>query len=112
MRKLTLLLGSVGGALAGYVFSNKKLRRELTDAKDGAHAAKILGRYLSADGQQVAKEVKKFAIEHDMDKKVAQGKKYVKQYYDKSRREAEKLIKKGAKQAGRYVKKAKKRVIG
>lgn len=112
MRKLSFLLGSVGGALAGYVFSNKKLRTELMEAKDGQQAAKILGRHLSTDGQQVAKEVKRLAREHHFDAKVADGRQYVKKYYQKSVKEAEKLMKKGAREGMKMMKKAKRKVVG
>ncbi len=93
--------------MAGYAFSNKKLRNELMAAKDGQQAAKILGKHLASDGQQVAKEVKKFAREHHLDDKVKEGKQYAKKYYEKSKKEAEKLMKKGARQAAVLAKKAK-----
>ncbi len=112
MRKLSFLLGSVGGALAGYVFSNKKLRSELMHAKDGAEAAKILGRHLSADGEVVAKEVKQLAKQHHLDQRVAQGKKYVRAYYQKSKLGAAKMMKKGAKEAAAAMKKMKRRYVG
>ncbi len=57
MKKLSFLVGTLGGAMAGYVFSNKKLREQLVNAKDPSAAAKILGKHLSEDGQVVAKEV-------------------------------------------------------
>ena len=34
MRKYSLLLGALGGAMAGYLFSNDKLRKELATAKN------------------------------------------------------------------------------
>ena len=43
MKKLSLLLGTLGGATAGYLFSNKKLRDQLSGAKDAEEAARILG---------------------------------------------------------------------
>ena len=77
MKKLTFLLGTVGGAMAGYVFSNKKLRNEMLDAKDSTEAAKILGKHLSNDGQSVAKEVRQLAEQHGLDDRIADGKQYV-----------------------------------
>ena len=63
--------------MAGYVFSNTRLRAELMRAKDGKAAARILGRHLASDGQTVAKEVQQLAEEHHLDAHVAQGKKQV-----------------------------------
>lgn len=110
MRKLSLLLGSLGGVMAGYVFSNKKLRQELMAAKDAEHAAKIIGKHLAADGEEVAKEVKKFAHEHEFDKKVAQGKSYVTKYYKKSQKDVKKMLSAGMKDAKMAMKTAKKKV--
>ena len=107
MKKLTFLLGTLGGAMAGYVFSNKKLRTELQNAPDAAAAAKILGKHLSHDGQSVAKDVKEFAIEHDFDDKIEDGKKYVKNYYKSAKGEVQKFIGKKVKQATGAAKKAK-----
>ena len=92
MKKLSFLLGSLGGVMAGYVFSNKKLRAELMEAKDTTAAAKILGKHLSADGQNVAKEVQQLAEEHHMDKHVADGRKYVTKYYKTAKGEVQKFL--------------------
>lgn len=107
MKKLSLLLGSLGGVMAGYVFSNKKLRNELMDAKDASAAAKILGKHLSADGGQVAKEVKTFVNSQDWEKTLAQGKKYAAKYYKTSKKEVEKMVKLGTKEAKRLMKEQK-----
>lgn len=65
MKKLSLLLGTLGGAMAGYVFSNTKLRDELAGAKDAEEAGRILAKHLSTDGKQIGKEVKSF-VESDV----------------------------------------------
>lgn len=111
MRKMSVLLGSVGGALAGYVFSNKKLRNELMAAKDANAAARILGKHLSSDGGQVAKEVKQLAMQHHWDDKVAEGKKYVMDYYKSSAKEAQKMFEHARKEAMKMVKKTTKKVM-
>ncbi len=116
MKKLSFLLGTVGGALAGYVLSNQKLRDQLMKAKDASAAAKILGKHLSEDGQVVAKEVGQLAEQYELDDKIAEGKKYVKSYYDSAKVEVKKFVgaqtkmaKKTAMKAGKSaVKKAKK----
>lgn len=112
MKKLSFLLGTVGGALAGYVFSNKKLREQLSKAKDASQAAKILGKHLSEDGQIVAKEVGQLAEQYDLDDKITDGKKYVKDYYASAKKEVTKFLSTKAKDATKAVKKTVKKVKG
>lgn len=111
MKKLPFLLGTLGGALAGYVFSNKKLRTELKDAKDATDAAKILGKHLSHDGQTVAKEAQQLAEEHGLDDRLADGKKYVQDYYESAKDEVQKFLGAKVKQATKAANKAKKGAI-
>ncbi|MEQ1849302.1 MAG: hypothetical protein ABL890_01795 [Candidatus Peribacteraceae bacterium] len=112
MKKLSLLLGTVGGALAGYVFSNKKLRSELSKAKDATEAAQVLGKHLSKDGQTVAKEVGELAEQYHLDDKVEQGKTFVTKYYKSAKAEAEKFLGKKVKEATTAIKSAKGKVAG
>lgn len=111
MKKLTFLLGTLGGAMAGYVFSNKKLRTELQGAKDAGAAAKILGKHLAEDGETVAKEAKRFAEQHNLDSKIADGKKYAQKYYESAKDEVQKYIGAKSKQAVKGVKKAGKKAV-
>jgi hypothetical protein len=111
MKKLSFLLGTVGGALAGYVFSNQKLRDQLLKAKDASQAAKILGKHLSEDGQIVAKEVGQLAEQYDLDDKLAGGKKYVQSYYKSAKDEVQKFLSSKAKDATKAATKAKKQVV-
>lgn len=103
MKKLTFLLGTLGGAMAGYVFSNKKLRTEMMDAKDSTEAAKILGKHLSTDGQVVAKEVRQLAEQHGLDDRIADGKNYVQDYYTSAKDEVQKFLGAKVKEAKRVV---------
>lgn len=103
MKKLTFLLGTVGGAMAGYVFSNKKLRNEMLEAKDSKEAAKILGKHLSTDGQVVAKEVRQLAEQHGLDDRIADGKQYVQDYYSSAKDEVQKFLGAKVKEAKRAV---------
>lgn len=105
MKKLALLVGPLAGALAGYLVSNKKLRQELVDAKDAQTQARILGKHLSADGQAVAKEVKAFVQSDQFQDKMGEAKKYAKEYYDMSKKEVQKLVKKGEKEMKGFMKK-------
>lgn len=111
MKKLSFLLGTVGGALAGYVFSNQKLRDQLLKAKDASAAAKILGKHLSEDGQIVAKEVGQLAEQYDLDDKLAGGKKYVQSYYKSAKDEVQKFLSSKAQDATKAATKAKKQVV-
>ena len=61
-------------------------------AKDASEAAKILGKHLASDGQTVAKEVQQLAEQHHIDHHVAEGKKYVQQYYKTAQDEVKKFI--------------------
>lgn len=77
MKKLSLLLGTLGGALAGYVFSNTKLREELSNAKDPETAGKILAKHLQADGKTIGKEVKQFVESDVVQDNMKKAKSYV-----------------------------------
>src|SRR3989338_7508840 len=79
MKKLSLLLGTLGGALAGYVFSNTNLREELSKAKDADAAGKILAKHLQRDGKQIGREVKQFVQSDVVQNNVKKAKHYVKQ---------------------------------
>ena len=107
MKKLSFLLGTVGGALAGYVLSNNKLRAELQKAEDASEAAKILGKHLSKDGEAVAKEVGQLAEQYDLDDKLQNGKKYVKSYYKSAKEEVKKFLKTKVAKVSKTVKKRK-----
>jgi hypothetical protein len=111
MKKLTFLLGSLGGAMAGYVFSNKKLRDQLVNAKDASDAAKILGKHLSADGQVVAKEVRQLAEQHGLDDRIADGKQYVQSYYTSAKNDVKQFLSSKTNEATKMASKAKKSAV-
>lgn len=107
MRKLTLLLGAMGGAMAGYVFSNKTLREELTNAKDAEAAGKVLAKHLAKDGKQVGNEVKKFIESDEVQNNIVKAKKYALDQAKELQKNAMDLMKEGQKQMG-LAKKVKK----
>ena len=111
MKKLSFLLGTLGGAMAGYVFSNKKLRTELQNANDAGAAARILGKHLAEDGEIVAKEAKRFAEQHNLDAKIAEGRKFAQKYYDSAKDEVQKYIGSKSKQVVKVAKKAGKKAV-
>ncbi len=105
MKKFSLLLGTLGGALAGYLLSNEKLRGELQKAKDPETAAKLLGKHLQADGAKMAKEAKKFVESDDVQKNLGKAKKYATQKLKEAKKGMETLVKKGEKEAQKAMKK-------
>lgn len=105
MRKLTLLLGAMGGAMAGYVFSNKTLRDELTKAKDAEAAGKVLAKHLAKDGKQVGKEVKNFIESDEVQENLQKAKKYAMDQAKELQKNAMALMKEGQKQIGATAKK-------
>ncbi len=109
MKKVSLLLGTLGGAMAGYLFSNKKLREELTNAPDAQQAAKILGKHLSQDGDKLAKDVKEFVESDSVQKSIKQAKVYANKQYVSAKKEVKKLVKKGEKEAMNMAKQMKKK---
>jgi len=106
MKKLSLLLGTLGGAMAGYVFSNSKLREELTSAKDAEAAGKILAKHLAKDGKQLGHEVKKFAESDEVQENLKKAKDYAQQTVKKFQGELKGLVKDGTKKIEKEVKKA------
>jgi hypothetical protein len=91
MRKLSLLLGTMGGALAGYLFSNRPLREELSKAKDAEAAGRVLAKHLAKDGKQIGSEVKKFVESDEVQDNLAKAKVYVKDTAKKMQGELSKL---------------------
>ena len=112
MRKFSLLLGTLGGALAGYILSNEKLRKNMADAPNAEAMAKMLGQQLAKDGKKVAGEVKTFVESDDVQKNFKKAKAYANKKLGAAQKELEKLVKKGAKQARKYAKKGMKDVKG
>jgi len=95
MRKLSLLLGTLGGAFAGYLFSNKKLREALAKAKDPEQAAKTLGQHLQKDGKQLARQVREFVESDEVQQNLGKAKEFAKKKFEEARYELSGLIEKG-----------------
>ena len=95
MKKVSLLLGALGGAMAGYVFSNGKLREELANAKDAEAAGKILAKHLSQDGKKVGEEVKRFATSDEVKQNMSKAKKFVAGHAKKIKDDMKSFVKEG-----------------
>ena len=96
MKKLSLLLGTLGGALAGYVFSNTKLREELAGAKDAETAGKILTKHLQKDSKQIGSEVHKFVKSDVVQDNMKKAKEYVQDNAKKLQGDLKKMVAKPA----------------
>ncbi len=116
MKKLSLLIGTLGGATAGYLFSNKKLREQISEAKDAEEVAKLLGAHLQKDGKKLAKQIQEFVESEEVQKNVTKAKKYADKKFNEAKKElnvgkkkvansAKKAVKKGKTQAKRTAKK-------
>ncbi|MBU0767349.1 hypothetical protein KKF55_06280 [Patescibacteria group bacterium] len=116
MKKISLLVGALGGATAGYLLSNKKLRDDLINAKDPETVAKLLGKHLQRDGKKFAKHVQEFVESEDVQKNVKKAKEFTKKKVEEAKKEiselvcegktkAKKAAKKGATKAKKVVKK-------
>lgn len=104
MRKFSLLLGTLGGAMAGYLLSNEKLRNDLVKAKDPEAAAKLLGSHLAKDGKRLGHEVKKFAESEHVQKNLKQFSSYAKNKATEAQKGLESMMKKGSKTGGKMMK--------
>lgn len=99
MKKLSLLLGTLGGAMAGYVFSNTKLRDELSKAKDAEAAGKVLAKHLQHDGKQIGKEIQQFVKSDVVQQNLKKAKAYVNTNAKKLRSDLKGMIEEGGKRA-------------
>jgi phage-related tail protein len=104
MKKLSLLVGTLGGAMAGYLFSNKRLREQLGNAKDAESAARLLGKHLQHDGKKLANQVREFVESDEVQKNVTKAKKYASKKMNEAKKELNTLVKKGTKKAKKTVK--------
>jgi hypothetical protein len=92
LRRLPLLLGTLGGALAGYLLSNDKLRNELKRAKDPETAAKTLGKHLQKDGAKLAHEVKTFVESPEVQRNLHKAKKFAVSKIGQAQREVKQFV--------------------
>lgn len=106
MKKLSLLVGALGGAMAGYVFSNNKLREDLSSAKDAEEAGKILAKHLQKDGQQIGKEIHQFVKSDAVQDNVEKAKKYADAQLKKLKGDLKGMMAKGEKKVAATSKKA------
>ncbi|MFA5272980.1 MAG: hypothetical protein WC353_02350 [Candidatus Peribacter sp.] len=92
MKKLSLLIGTLGGAMAGYLFSNQKLRKDLAGAKDAETAARLLGKHLQQDGKKLAAQAQEFVESEEVQKNLKKAKTYAQDTFEVARKELTKLV--------------------
>jgi len=97
-------MGAVGGAMAGYLLSNDKLREELMNAKNTDDAAKALGKHLQTDGKKVAGEMQRMAKSEEVQKNIKKAKKYALSQWSDAEKKMKGWVKKGSVTANRAVK--------
>ena len=95
MKKISIFLGTIGGAVAGYLFSNSKLREELSGAKDAEAAGKILAKHLQQDGKKIGSEVQKFAKSPEVQNNLKKAKRFVEGYAKKLNADLKGLVRQG-----------------
>ncbi|MDD5103881.1 MAG: hypothetical protein PHX93_05825 [Candidatus Peribacteraceae bacterium] len=99
MKKLSLLIGTLGGAMAGYLFSNQKLRKDLAGAKDAETAARLLGKHLQQDGKKLAAQAQEFVESEEVQKNLKKAKTYAQDTFEVARKELTNLVNRAEKAA-------------
>ena len=110
MRKLPLLLGTLGGAMAGYLFSNQKLRDELAGSKSAEEAGQILAKHLKHDGEKIGEEAVNFVKSDMVQDNLEKAKKVANQYATKMKKQMTSFVKKEKKAASAAKQKVTKKV--
>lgn len=107
MKKFSLLLGAIGGALGGYLLSNEKLRTELMKAKTPEQAAKLLGKHLQQDGHRIAKEAKELIESDDVQMNIKKAKKFAAAKFKEAKKGMKDMVKQGRSETSRALKNVK-----
>lgn len=107
MKKFSLLLGTLGGAMAGYVFSNNRLREQLSKAKDAEAAAKVLGKHLAQDGKKLGAQIKEFVESDEVKQNLTKARKYAKDSFEKAKKEVKAYVREQAGEVSMAIRKPK-----
>lgn len=95
MKKLSLLLGAVGGAMAGYVFSNARLRDELARAKDADDVSAVLKRHVRKDAQKLGRDLRHFLESEEVAAYVEKVRQVAKKGVDEAARGVQSIVREG-----------------
>lgn len=105
MKKLSLFLSTVGGALGGYLLSNKSLRTNLSKSKSADEALRTFSTAVKKDSQKVAKEAKDFLHSDAVQSKIND----VKKMADSKLKDASNAVKNMAEEGKKKVTKSAKK---
>ena len=83
MKKLSLLMGTIGSTAAWYILSNKKLRTELGKAKGPEATINILKKYIGRDADKIGNEVYEFFQSEELQQKVEGAKTFAEDKFSK-----------------------------
>lgn len=106
MKKLSFVVSALGGAVLGYLASNKKLREELSRAKGPDAAGKILASHLQKDGKHIGHELRSFLESAHMQKKIKGVSSLLQQQFQKAEGELHGLLDQGKNEAKKFTRKA------
>ncbi|MBI2524221.1 hypothetical protein HYW11_03355 [Candidatus Peregrinibacteria bacterium] len=106
MKKLSFVVSALGGAVLGYLASNKKLREELSKAKNTDAVRKVLAHHLHKDGQSIGHELRSFLESGPMQKKIQGAQALFQQQFQKAEGELSSLFGHGKSEAKRFTRKA------
>ena len=106
MKKLSFVVSTLGGAVLGYLASNKKLREELSKAKSPDIAGKILASHLQKDGKHIGHELRSFLESAHMQKKIQGISTLLQQQFQKAEGELHHLFNQGKSEAKKFTHKA------
>ena len=99
MKKFNFLIGALGGALGGFVLSNKKLRNQLGEAKTKKEAAKILGEAIQKSGSELANDTKKLLESEEVQSKLKNFKEFANEKWADLQTEVSGIAKRAVKTA-------------
>lgn len=91
--------------MAGYLFSNKKLREELADAKDAQAAANILAKHVKHDGEKLGREAWEFAKSPEVQKNLSKARKFADSQFKVAKKQVTAFVQKEAKEMKKMAKK-------
>lgn len=106
MRKLSFVVSALGGAVLGYLASNKKLREELSKARGPDAAGRILASHLQKDGKHIGHELRSFLESAHMQKKIQGAHFLLQQQLQKAEGGLHDLLDQGKNEAKKFTRKA------
>lgn len=109
MKKFNFIIGALGGALSGYLMSNKKLRQQLVKAKDKKEAAKILGESIKQSGSDLAQDAKELLESESVQKTFGDFRTFANKKWTEVQKEIGSYAKKATGHAKKALKKATKK---